>query len=128
MLVFLEQHPILVFEFQKIFHVPGVLGSPVHFHLYSLVSASQLGRAFPGFCPRRPAAGQVVLVAKACCILDIECFSLYPVVHYYLNSFYMCVQPLCAILGNDTEYLEICHLFRTCLGAGVGGKQTANGM
>lgn len=65
-LVFLEQHPSLVVEFQKIFHVPGALGSPVHFHVYYLVSASHLGSAFPGFCPRRPAAGQVVLVAKAC--------------------------------------------------------------
>lgn len=51
---------------------------------------------FPGFCPRRPSAVQILLVAKACSVLDIECFSCYLSVHFYLNAFYIvCSTLLC---------------------------------
>lgn len=67
----------------------------MRFHLYLLVSSSQLGvpaldSAQKAFCV------QVVLVAKACPTVDIECFSLYLIVYLYLNAFaIVCSAPLC---------------------------------
>lgn len=70
------------------FRVPRVLA----LSRFILPAAS----AFPGFCPRRQAAVQVVLVAKACPTLDTECFSLYLIVHSYLNAVdIVCSAPLC---------------------------------
>lgn len=71
----------------------------------------------------------MVLVARVCPILDIDCFSLYLTVHFYLNACDTCVQRLYAIFRNDTGYPEVSHLFRKCLGIPESVvSKTANGM
>lgn len=101
--IFLGQRPTPLVEFQKIFHVPDGLGSAVYSDLYYYLISSLIWE-WPSLdsAPESQLPFRLSVLPRFVPYLDIDCFSLYLIVYFYLSAYDTCVQCFYAILRNDT--------------------------